>query len=497
MIERNGFTKVTDMAYSLYLDLVSLGFNLKFFRNYGGRFDDYQLINPFPVSGEPSADLTAIYVFESTVNIDPFGKAEPWEIVLEVHPRYMRVWVLTSDSYDFDEYGVMVIKNMPNYLRFSDKGIPDNEIDDGDEFHYNYGYLSGKYYKVEQPFVNFLDFNEENSNWGIEHYELEGSPLKYIISTDGTGVFVGFSSEPHADKGNCFAWFAVGRLTDTKGQIKTSYRSRPVWCVYSLDGGGSNAIDDASALRPNGIRQFCVREADIVYPTDSTSAVIPGQRFNAILNPVQQTSLDEQGRAILSRVQGFSNYRFKYAQTPYFPIMAYASADIAEETEIVLDTDQEFEVNYHAWLSNSSTSKGMRVYIGESVGRDFDSGVLYKMLVSDWSVGFQDTGVRLHLVSVRVTDALSGQLVNAVEDMPFTVDILGSTTTLIGDDTELHDGNIISPPNGIFKVSTGKNQYTLQFAEHRPSEQKGRNLKLRISFPTMVGQDSYDLELIL
>lgn len=225
--------------------------------------------------------------------------------------------------------------------------------------------------------------------------------------------------------------------------------------------------------------------------------MIPQNRFNAIINPLQQTSLDESGKAILSRVQGFSNYRFKYAQTPYLPIICYASADISEETEIVLDTDQEFEINYHAWLANHKDSSGMRLYVGESLNRDFDAGVLYKMFVTDWTIGFTDSGVRIHMFSVRVSDALSGKLVNAPRDMAFTVDILGSTTAIIGNDVDNHDGVLIADSSGTYKISEGKSQYTVQFAEHRPSETKGRGVNLRVSFPTMLNQDSYDLELML
>lgn len=497
MIERFGFRNVSDMAYQLHLDLIEKGFSLELWRMYGEREEDSQLINTLVPDEPPVKETAALYVFSATASVDPFALVEPWSIIIEAHPKYLKVWVLTPDCYRVDEYGILVIDNIPEYARLNTSKA---EFEEGE--HVNYGYLSNRYHVLDASSVNFLDFRSEFYTWGDGTLVQEGSTLSYTLSTDGTGVFFGAYSEKHRNNGDHLAWFAVGRLVDSNGEVKTEHQGRPVWCLYSLAGGGTHGTsgdspEDTAYINPVGIRQFCVRESDLSYPSDSVSAVIPNNRFNAVINPLQQTSLSEDGTAQLNRIQNFSNWRYKYTKTAFLSVLCYTSADVHEESQLVLDSDQLYDVTYRAWLSNYSENKGMRLYVGAAESRAIDAGIMYRVLLTNITIIFQDEGVRLHSLNVRLSDALSGTLIEAPKDLLFTVDVLPTSDIILGSDVETADGNFTSiPQDGKYKIHEGEKQSNITFAEFRPAEPKHRTLKFRVSFPTL-DQAPTDLELLL
>lgn len=496
MINRQEFSNVSELTFSLYRDLVALGFSLKLWRKYGERNEDFQLINPVVPNTDPVQDVAALYIFSANPVIDPFASVEPWDIIIETHPNYMKVWVLTPDCYSIDEYGIVNIKDMPEYVT--------NDFEQS-TLHKNYGYLSENYYDHNKLNVNFLDFREDRENWETSDEFLANPKLSYTLSTDGTGVFIGVYSLPYTDSGRHFAWFAIGRLVDASGNITPKHSGRPVWCVYSLDGGGvgktlevmPNADLNKPVLRPTGIRQFCVRESDIHYPTDSMSAVIPNNRFNAVINPLPQTSLREDGTTSLTRLNNFSNWRYTYSNAAYLSIIAYVDAGVHSGSNHIDDTEFYYDIKYHAWLSNFPYNSGMRIYVAEAIDRPNDIGIMYKVILTDVTILFQDDGVRLHSLNVRLLDALSGVLTDALTDLPFIVAVLPSSDAILGSDVETADGNFTSTPqDGMYKIREGEKQSNITFAEFRPSEPKNRALVFRVSFPTL-DREPTDIEIIL
>tara|TARA_Y100001963_G_scaffold158957_1_gene260527 strand:+ start:530 stop:1978 length:1449 start_codon:yes stop_codon:yes gene_type:complete len=468
---RHGFKSCTDLAYNLYLDLVDIGFDLVLWRKYGERLDNTQLINPIEMQTPPDVNVAALYLLSASNKIDAFSVVEHWELLIEAHPRYLKIWVLTPDSYSIDEYGVLVVKDMPSYTRFTDL---DGESDETK--HYQYGYLAQGFYKEGTKFKSFLDFREDTANWDIDYSELEGNPLTYVLSKDNAGIFVGISAEPQENYGNRFAWFAVSRLTNAEGKVKREHVKRPVWCLFSLDGGGG------SVLNPKGIQQFCVRESDIHLPTDKTSAVLPSNRFNAVINPIEQTSLGFDGTTVIEKVQGFSNFRFRYALTPFMPILAFASADVHEATEQLKESFPDGDVVYTAWLANGPHSTGMRLYYGSS-DREVGEANYYFIQLSEFTVVAEDVGREYHL-NITVRDSLLGSFKPVDTELFFTLDVM-ETDFIYGDDPEQHDGILIPPVTGSNSISPGLYSATVRFKEHRPSEFKGKRFTVRLSFPTL------------
>lgn len=163
-------------------------------------------------------------------------------------------------------------------------------------------------------------------------------------------------------------WFAIQRAVDREtGQVRGSYATRaglpffdpvtgfaneksrcPVFCVF-----GTGA--------PNSYRKFVVREIDSLVPSPKRPATYNTEDSPAILNPLPQQSVTEQGEFVVTFLNNLSTSRFRYGDE--MDLIGTVGAEVAGAgTSITVKVYQDtYTRTYTAMFTNKQYGKGMRI----------------------------------------------------------------------------------------------------------------------------------------
>lgn len=161
-------------------------------------------------------------------------------------------------------------------------------------------------------------------------------------------------------------WFVIQRAVDReKGQVRGGYSLRngkpyssgvivnevsrcPVFCVF----GNAN---------PNQYRKFVVRENDTLTPSPKRNASVNTVDSPAIINPLPQQSVTEQGEFVVTFLNNLSTARFRYGDE--LDLVGTVGAEVVGAgTEITVKVYQDtYNRTYSAVYSNKQYGNGMRI----------------------------------------------------------------------------------------------------------------------------------------
>ncbi len=375
-VTRNGFRSLDSLVFKLQEDLVTAGFELVRFRSFGERTPDSQLINPSPLALQPVEGSTAQYLFKATGQVDILAAVEPWFLLIEVHPNFLRTWALTEDSFEYDRNDNLLVKQIPEHSR-SEHQLKDEDLDAGATYQFGHMSKNGLWHK-DDPYRFFLNIIPGASTWeGYEDVGIDangfrvcaGAPLSYTLTVSSYGVVFVCHSPVLSHTGNCHSWFCIQRLVNRQGKVDYTKGFNPVWCLFSQNGGGEvyqsvfDIDDSGEDFDKNGVSQFCVRERDIYYPTPTVSALVPSSIGCPIVNNRQSVSHDETRGWSVEIPSGFSTWRHKYSL--FMDLLGMASADVAQYSDItkrVVFSDG-YNRSYMAMLANYKNNKGQRLFV--------------------------------------------------------------------------------------------------------------------------------------
>lgn len=163
-------------------------------------------------------------------------------------------------------------------------------------------------------------------------------------------------------------WFAIQRAVDREtGKVRGGYAARsglpyadpgtgfineksrcPVFCVF-----GTGV--------PNNYRKFVVREIDSLVPSPKRPATYNTEDSPAILNPLPQQSVTEQGEFVVTFLNNLSTSRFRYGDE--MDLIGTVGAEVAGAgTSITVKVYQDTATRtYTAMFTNKQYGKGMRI----------------------------------------------------------------------------------------------------------------------------------------
>jgi hypothetical protein len=327
-VERNGYTSVQALGKQLADDMIANGFVLV-------------AVNGSNVTPSPTTSTTH-YVFAPGPEVDSVNTE--WRLVMEASDNlngYMRFWACHSTQITDDTF--IVVNNAASSQ--SGHMSLDNDID--------------------SPNSVFMSRDTIQSNWscfknlGVDPRAI---PLSYRLSISDHGISFFTWAESFDKAGDCFSWFTIQRPVLKDGTVVAEGK-RPVFCVFSQQGGGDTDVALSEDLPAIGDRilKFVVYESDINAPTRPRSACLSGPDNKAIINPLQQVALSEDNKFVVFFPQGINTQRYSY---PYeLDMISYTSADVISQNQEVPVSlyDEAQPRKYIGMQANFPNNTGLRM----------------------------------------------------------------------------------------------------------------------------------------
>jgi hypothetical protein len=338
-VERNSNTDLKTMWKLIADDLISFGFSLELAADDNGEGSPNM-----SSSGTTYGVDTVLYVFKPTLKVDPLADVQNWRFIIRL-----------EDIEDGIAYSYSL--NALTSTQLINSGDGEFSVSSPSE-EKEMGILNATSSKnVEDK--HFFSRKSEYSKWSCfkQGGDSEAWPISYRLSVTDHGFLLVTWAEAQDSSGDCFNWLVIQRPVDLNGDILIEGHA-PLFCLFSLNGGGSS---DVNKVVPEGINLFVVREKGINAPTLPQSAVIPTADSSPILNPIQQVSLTEEGKYLLTFPKGLNTHRYCYSEV--LDLICYTSADVisqwSEPTIIAFGEERD----YKAISANHPNNKGMRLLV--------------------------------------------------------------------------------------------------------------------------------------
>jgi hypothetical protein len=447
LVEKHGYTDLQKMVFSVHSDLVVSGFRLLFYRNTNSVTLTGMTIDPQSLHGLPDYTKVGLYVFQTTPAVDTFSVDEPYNLVFFVHPTWWKVFVCTPKGLLFNE-----ANGNFSVEAYTEDYWPEDDSP-GDKF---VGSLTLDGLSSDTGLGHqFLSLSPTSTTWlsiktipilSNGSIDLNSSPLSYILNVSSHGFALCTWIENN-NKGDCQAWLCIQRPKSNKGLISKSSGKHPVWCLYSLNGGGDIKNSNLYNLEANGIRQFVVRERDIDLPSIGCSAVSLGGIHSPIINPLEQLSIRENYGYSITIPTGMNTWRYCY--TDLLDLIAYASADISSFgkpiTQDIFDSGS--PITYKALLSNKPNNRGMRLFI-QTDGPEEDNSVSLSIRANLITRTVQrEANQPVIFIELDLIESKSGSLYYSQEDLIIHYTLGPQTTAQMGIDyiIQNEEGFVIIP----------------------------------------------------
>lgn len=488
--ERNGFVTVRDMCNAVVADMITNGF---------------RLVYPTDPMGVPDPNLitdlsTQRFVVDATTVVDPLGDEQPWRIYMEpMDNNWLRLHVATPLQIQVN-FGQVEITQ--TYHTTEDRqpmsGLlgntaappsgegeeePPSVITDSD----------AEVPTVSETQVDFvMPGSEEQAGWTtrlehmIEMYigsdAMTGRPtgtsypFSYRLSISDHGVSFCTWMEAQDQFGEMFSWFVVQRPVHPKTGEVLVYGKTPLFCVYSIQGGGQLLEEDEvtglfyTYMPHKNIKYFVVREKDVNTQGSYRDATKHTRYGPAIINPLKQISFTEDNEYIINFPNGLCSDRYAYIHemdmigyTSGRVISQWTMADVHMYGETEADGSTPKKRRYQALHCNEPLNEGMRILMLVDGG-----GVHYACPPIETSIGthppippFIEDPV-LSSISLVVTDDPKIQNLAAVgfytvdEQTTATLEIIRTlTNTSSTRNTDFTGMTLTSSHPAILSVSSG------------------------------------------
>jgi hypothetical protein len=151
-----------------------------------------------------------------------------------------------------------------------------------------------------------------------------------------------------------------GNLDFKTGTVINETSRCPVFCVF----GNSN---------PAEYKKFIVRENDVLTPSPKRSASVNTVDSPAILNPLQQQSVTEQGEFVVTFLNNLATSRFRYGDE--LDLIGTVGAEVVgggTNIKVKVYSDN-YERTYSALYANKQYGGGMRIMVLTAANSDDES----------------------------------------------------------------------------------------------------------------------------
>ena len=331
----------------------------------------------------------ATLVLAATPTMDPLADDQPWRLCFKLTKDTVRAYAATPlqilDDGTISVSGKGTVtqagsENKPaisvscpfysgtigNYRpEVTGTGTTPEDIAQRDTYFYHRGLIDKSAVLAKGSMQFAVDPNPAN----LALADQAATPFSYAVSVSAHGIAVVTNVEAQDDLGCRQNWFCIQRAINPDGSVVVTGKA-PLFCLYSCYGGGSA---DANTVVPLGIMRFTVREADLNAPAPATSAVAHTPDSNAVMNPIQQVTFNENNRYDFRFPAGLNTHRHSY---PYeIDMIGYGSADVSSqrigiEVQVYGETKdgQPLLRKYRAQAANCPRNTGMRLFLLEQGG---------------------------------------------------------------------------------------------------------------------------------
>ncbi|MGL5013367.1 MAG: hypothetical protein ACRC6V_03630 [Bacteroidales bacterium] len=372
-IERGNMTSVGQMVAQLCRDLQANGFKALHLNGA-----------PVPSGTAPTFDDSITKVlFAATDAVDPlavedndtthanYDKRQPWRFAIEVDQEAQAVrWFFctpTNIKMEGSKFDISISRftkatsGAGNADTICKSGMlqtdsrvqsDENPAVQWDKREKPTGSLTGFYSKEK------FSFSYAHFGFDVKQIDRQSIPITYRLAITDHGIALCAWVEAHDNLGDKFTWFNVQRMVDKDtGETIVDGKS-PLFCVFSMLGGGGSTIN---TVDPHGVYYFVVRESDVNSPTFPVSANVDTADSWRIINTVQQLSISEDNKLILSMMKGMNTQRYSYDHE--LDMMGYISADVIsqyQDVEITQYNEAEPRI-FKAMKANYAHNTGMRI----------------------------------------------------------------------------------------------------------------------------------------
>lgn len=385
-VERHNFISVQDLCASIVNDMQSNGFKVL---NYNG--------TPNTVGGTVTIDNTITKVLlAATDEVDPiavedddvshpnYALRQPWRFVVEVDQTKQAIrWYcctptnIVFDGSDFDvavsyfntNNHVQGLEAKQRYTQIKKSGMLGSQ-----SFTRAQRIISPNWPGGVPKFADADDSDEYKYSWRYEHFgfdienmDRESIPLSYRLAITDHGIAMCMWTEAFDDAGDRFHWWNIQRMVNKDtgepiigNELPGIEGKAPLFCVFSMiGGGGGESSVDAAAY--DDVYYFVVRERDVNAPTFPVSASIDTADSNRIINTVQQVSISEANKLVISMMKGLNTQRYAYPHE--LDMIAYVSADVVSQwaNVNVRQYGEAEDRSFRALKANHLKNKGMRI----------------------------------------------------------------------------------------------------------------------------------------
>lgn len=373
-IERGNMTSVGQMVAQLCRDLQANGFKALHLNGA-----------PVPNGTTPTFDDTLTKVlFAATDAVDPlavedtdtthanYAKRQPWRFAIEVDHTVQAVrWFFctpTNIKTTGAEFDISISKFGPksqgtgNYDTICKSGmLQTNSMVQSNESvtpqwdtrpQASPAAQSGFYLKDK------FSFSYSHFGFNISQIDRQSIPLTYRLAITDHGIAFCVWIEARDSSGDKFSWFNVQRMVDKETGATIVDGKSPLFCVFSMVGGGGTTVN---TVDPHGAYYFVVRESDVNSPTFPVSANVDTADSWRIINTVQQLSISEDNKLIMSMMKGMNTERYSYEHE--LDMIGYLSADVVsqyQDVEITQYNEAEPR-SFKALKANYANNTGMRI----------------------------------------------------------------------------------------------------------------------------------------
>lgn len=407
-IERGNFTNVQQMVASLGNDLQANGFKVLNLNDQANATHPValdasvqrlllaptNLVDPLAI--EDGDDMLP----DGTTPNPLYSKRQPWRIVIEVNSGNSGGVPLASAKGWINWYVCTPTNIIDADGEFKVAISSDREAGSGFREQSKTGLLTYNSFSKSKQLPDFIhgdcrvggdnalwaaDAYQDRPSWRYEHFGFfinrsgtskvneEAVPLTYALSTSDHGVAFMMWTEARDSFGDRYHWWTVQRMVDKDtGETIVDGKS-PLFCVFSMVGGGSIAGDQGDEIEISDIAvtehdayYFVVREADVHTPTVPVTACYDTNDSSRIINVQQQVCISEDNDLTMNMIKGMNTQRYSYPHE--LDMIAYISADVVSQFAEVdvqvygeMDGQNVHKRKYKALKANRRDNKGMRL----------------------------------------------------------------------------------------------------------------------------------------
>ena len=315
-IQRNGFTKVSDMMSQIIIDMADHGFDVIYPENFNPAS---ALTSPFKV------------VLQATTDVDPLAQTQPWRVCFDVTSEQACAAYAATPLQISNTGSVSALTDATGAIKS----------------------LAGAVGSIVPAMISTDPgsglFNRTRR---VASANSGTFPLNYRLTITDHGFFIG------AFEGNWSSvifetgidaylnWMLVQRPVNKQTGAPLITGKCPVFCV--------NKVNDR-------YWKFIVRESDIPHPTQQVPANAHTEDNFRIINTKNQVSVTEDKSYLVSFMNNLNTPRFRY--TEELDVIGIVSADVVMESIPLSLTAYGQSRQYTALPGSDDFNTGVRVLV--------------------------------------------------------------------------------------------------------------------------------------